>query len=968
MRHKYIAATGDSELLNQRKSPLRRLTSFTGDKTPVVGCVDLSIARYDKKSCILCHLVEGKQFRAILGKTDSIALGVVKRVDTDAQRMPSSMTSHILSVAAPLLTMEDLLRDFSDVFASKVGKLQGQYSIAIDETVRPVQHAPRRVPAPLRDQLKATLADMAADSIITPVTEPTPWISSLVIVPKKSGKLRLCLDPKDLNRAIKRENYPLPTIEEIATRLNGARIFTVLDVMSGFWHVELDEQSSRLTTFHTPFGRYRWLRMPFGISSASEVFQRKMHELIEGLEDIEVIADDFVVCGKGKTDEEAKISHDKNLIAFLQRCRQKNVVLGKDKVRLRQREANFIGHIATPDGLNVAPERVKALLRMPEPTDVNAVRRFIGFTQYLAKFMPHLADELRPLTLLTKKDTLWHWQAEQQTAFEKIKHLASKAPVFRYYSAADDVTIQCDSSKDGLGATLLQLGQPVCFASRALTDAESRYAQIEKELLAIVFACEKFDCYIYGRNMINVESDHKPLEAIFKKPLSDAPKRLQRMLMRLQRYRLSVTYKPGKELFLADTLSRAYLRNEMQISTVELEEINHREHMRICEDTWKRIETATASDSDLPVVRQLICDGWPEKRDDCPVCAQPYFNERQCLTIQGNLIFRGSQVVIPSSMRREMMCVTHKSHMGIEACLKRMRESLYWPQMSAAMKDYVAQCDVCVRYQRAPDREPMISHDIPDLPWMKIAADLCDFDGRILLVIVDYYSNYVEVESVKSATSANVIKVFHAMFARWGIAQELVTDNGPQFASQEFARFTEHWGVKHITSSLHYPQSNGKAERAVGVIKDLFRKCKASGVSEAEALLDYRNTPNDTGMSPAQLIMGRRCRTSLVTSKELLIPLHHDETIHQNKLYSQQRARKYYNRRGCKPRAELFPGQDVTIQLPGKTIWTRGVCLERVARRSYNVQVGNTVYRRTSRHIRAAAKPQSTSGTKRVTF
>jgi hypothetical protein len=399
---------------------------------------------------------------------------------------------------------------------------------------------------------------MVDGDIITPITEPTPWISSLVVVPKKSGKLRLCLDPKDLNKAIRRENYSMPTIEDIATRLHGARVFTVVDVLSGYWHVELDDESSKLTTFHTPFGRYRWLRMPFGISSASEVFQRKMHELIEGLDGVEVVADDFVIYGKGLTDDQARADHGWRLVAFLQRCREHHVVLSKDKIRQRQTNAPFIGHIAKPDSLSIAPERVKALLAMPEPTDVPAVRRFIGFVQYLGKFLPHLADELKPLTSLTKKDMPWHWESAQSTAFIRIKQLVSRAPVLRYYSAEDEVTIQCDSSKDGLGAALLQNGQPVCFASRALTSAETRYAQIKKELLAIVFAYEKFDVFIYGRSMISVESDHKPLEAIFKKPLNDAPKRLQRMLMRLQRYKLTVQYKTGHDMYLADTLGRAY--------------------------------------------------------------------------------------------------------------------------------------------------------------------------------------------------------------------------------------------------------------------------------------------------------------------------------------------------------------------------------------------------------------------------
>ena len=202
---------------------------------------------------------------------------------------------------------------YPKVFSEGVGLLEDIYHIRLDPSIDPVQHAPRRVPIPLRDILKVSLEDLVKQDIITPVTEPTLWNSSIVVVPKKNGALHICLDPKVLNNAILREHYPLLTIEDIATRLHGAKVFTILDVSKGFWHVLLDKPSSFLTTFHQPFGQYRWKRMPFGISSAPEVFQRCMHELIEGLHEVEVIADDFVVFGFSNTQAESAGDHDKNL-------------------------------------------------------------------------------------------------------------------------------------------------------------------------------------------------------------------------------------------------------------------------------------------------------------------------------------------------------------------------------------------------------------------------------------------------------------------------------------------------------------------------------------------------------------------------------------------------------------------------------------------------------------------------------
>ncbi len=274
--------------------------------------------------------------------------------------------------------------------------------------------------------------------------------------------------------------------------------------------------------------------MPFGISSAPEVFQRRMHEVIEGLEGIEVVADDFVAVGFGDTLEEATSDHDCHLEAFLKRCGERNLKLNDEKLKLRRPEVPFIGHVATAEGLRIHPYKVQAIMEMPSPEDVAAVQRLLGLAQYLSKFLPHLSDMTKPLWELTQK------------ALESLQQAVSSTPVLRYYNLKEEVTLQCDASQSGLGAALMQNGQPVAYASRAMTPTETRYAQIEKELLAIVFACDHFEAYIYGRDAVQVETDHQPLVPITSKPLNSAPSRLQRMLLRLQKYSLKVKYKKGK--------------------------------------------------------------------------------------------------------------------------------------------------------------------------------------------------------------------------------------------------------------------------------------------------------------------------------------------------------------------------------------------------------------------------------------
>ena len=522
--HVYRKASKDEKLEKVNRTQAS-LVAYGGSKIKVIGRVSMCVWRNERSHLLDCRLVDSEEIRPILGIKSCLAMNIIQYKDNDLLNKPETGGSLVYAIEdqPPPVTKEELMLKFPDVFGEGLGQLDGQYAIRLDETVPPVQHAPRRIAVALRPQLKDTLDALEAQGVIAQVTTPTKWISSVVAVPKKNGKLRTCLDPKDLNRAIQREKYQLPTVEDIATRLHGAKVFTVMDVRNGFWHVSLDEESSYLTTFQTPFGRYRWRRMPFGISSAPEVFQRKMHELIEGLTDIEVVADDFIAVGYGETFEEATRDHDRNLLDFLKRCEAKNVRLNPEKLKLRQSQVLFIGHMATDQGLEVDPAKVRAIIEMPAPTDKPGVQRLLGLAQYLAKFLPHLSDVTKPLRDLTQSNVLWVWNEAQQTAFEKLKEMVTRTPVLRYYNLKEEVTLQCDASQSGLGAALMQNGQPIAYASRALTPAETRYAQIGKELLAIVFACDRFDAYVYGRDLVNVETDHKPLEPIFIKPLVQPP-------------------------------------------------------------------------------------------------------------------------------------------------------------------------------------------------------------------------------------------------------------------------------------------------------------------------------------------------------------------------------------------------------------------------------------------------------------
>ena len=382
-------------------------------------------------------------------------------------------------------------------------------------------------------------------------------------------------------------------------------------------------------------------------------------------------------------------------------------------------------------------------------------------TNYLQKFAPKLSEITTPLRELLKSDTEFLLDEQvHDVALNEAKRIISSTPVLKYFNPSTVPVLQCDASMHGLGACLMQNGQPIAYASRSLTPTEVQYAQIEKELLAIVFGMEKFETYLYGRKVL-VETDHKPLEVIFKKSLLNAPKRLQRMLLRLQRYEFEVTYKRGTLLFMADTLSRAYLphqevtRGQEDVLTVsdtrsptekEAEEINMLHYLPVREDTLRRIQDCTRearlarkhasftirNSRLLSIQRRAHLAKWS------------YLQRRPCRHTARN--------------RDELKGKLHSSHLGIQACQRRAREAFYWPGMYAEIEEYISKCPVCNTYQHKQQKEPMIQHPVPARPWQFIAADLFEFQGKEYLVTTDYYSNFFEVDKLTSQTSREVIK------------------------------------------------------------------------------------------------------------------------------------------------------------------------------------------------------------------
>ena len=596
----------------------------------------------------------------------------------------------------------------------------------------------------------------------------------------------------------------------------------------------------------------------------------------------------------------------------------------------------------TKDGLKPDPRKVEAIAKMERPTDVPAAQWFIGLVKYLSKFLKDLSEMCEPLRRLTHKDAEWAWNEEQESAFQQIKEAVTKAPVLKYFNEAAPTEGQGDASQDGLGFALIQSGQPVTFASRALTPAERRYSQIEKELLAQVFGMEHNHQYVYGHRVI-LWTDHKPLV-------------LQRLLLRLQQYDYEIRYKPGREMLLADTLSRASVGGHQATTTeVEVEHVHAAQFLPIPDHQLKELQEETAADPTLQVLKHVITDGFPDHKDGLPAAIHPYYNIRDELSVVDGIIFKGLRCVLPKSLRSKFKHKLHESHIGVQGCLRRAREVAYWPGMNSELTDYISKCDVCLTYNNKQSKEPLISHEIPKRPWKKIGTDLFTLNNKDYLCTVDYYSGYFEIDPLRAKTANVVIDKLKKHFATHGIPNEVNSDNGPPFNSVELSNFMRSTGVEHNTSSPLYPQSNGRVENAVKTAKNLLKKSKESGTEFYLSLLNWRNTPTE-GMdtSPAQRMFGRRTRTQLPTAEPLLRPQTPAPESTREQILKHKEKQAYYYNHHAKELPPLSKGDVVRIAPNDKhKKWTKGQVEAQVDVRSYRVRTEDgRAYRRNRKHLR----------------
>lgn len=839
------------------------------------------------------------------------------------------------------ITKQFILNQFADLFKG-LGCFEDEYTILLKENAKPVAYAPRRVPLAILDRVKTKLDQMEKDGIIEKTNEYCEWVSHLVTVEKRDEEksLRLCLDPRDLNNSIIDEQTYIPTFEDFTSKLNGMQYFSVLDLKDGFWQVKLSEESRKLCTFGTPFGNYRFIRMPFGIKTGPKIFQRMNVHNFGDIINVLIYFDDLLIMGKSKSE------HDIVLIKVLERAREKNVKFNKKKMQISTNIVKYLGHVFKLNEIVPDPERLLAVKNMSCPKNKKDLQTFLGVVNYMRSFIPNLSDSTAPLRELLKKNTIFLWTENHSHVVNEIKDAVLKSNILVPFDTRKEIKIQCDASQFGLGCCLLQDNKPISFASRSLTRAEQNYAQIEKEMLSIIFACQKFHFYAYGRT-VTVVNDHKPLSGIMSKELHRiASAKLHRMRLKLMNYDILFQYAPGKTIQLADYLSRYMSQTDDSCEDKTITEAVL--SINATDERKTELQTETEKDAQLKQIKSYCVNDWPKDKEKCPPEIRYFYGLKDEILLDDGLLFYNERLIVPKKMHKLILNQLHEPHFGLTKTKQRARFSVFWQNINNDIEQIVINCRVCQENSRKERKEPMISHEIPNKPFSKIACDILEHKTKNYLVVIDYYSNWIELIKIKSKDSTVIIGELMKIFSAYGLPNVIIADNVP-FGSNECREFAKKNDFKIVTSSPRYPQSNGMAERAVGICKDMLKKTNSENELMG-ALLAYRSTPiKNMKYAPAQLLQNRMLRSNIPTHENKFNPKLCENVSQQHE--SKQLKSKVCYDAGARTKKPLNISDKVIFLNNNK--WQHGIVSQLAdTPRSYIIDSEGRQYRRTSNHIK----------------
>ena len=864
------------------KTPVT-LRTYSADPLTVLGKLSVEVKYRDYVGTHSLFVVEGKGSN-LLGRDWLTAI----RLDW------ASIKAVALGRPA---AMEGLISEYAEVFTPGTGTMRHVTAqLCLKEGAQPRFFRPRSVPYSLKERVGKEL-DRLEEAGVLRKTSHADWAAPIVPVVKKDGSIRICGDYKvTINPSLCIDQYPLPKPSDLMSCLTGGQKFSKLDLSAAYQQVTLDEASSKMVVVNTHQGLYQYTRLPFGVASAPAIFQKTMDGILQGIPFCICYLDDILVTGR--SDEE----HVRNLRTVLQRLQEHGVRLRQDKCTFFQESVEYLGHTISAGGVHTTDQKVKAVVDAPSPRDVSELRSFLGLLNYYSKFLPNLASTLHPLHVLLREGQRWNWSKQCQLAFEAAKKALVQAPLLVHYDPTLPMSLAGDASAYGIGAVISHkmadgTERPIAFASRTLSASEKNYSQVEKEALSLIFGIRKFHQYLYGRHFTLI-TDHKPLTTILG-PKQGIPQvaaaRMQRWALLLSAYSYSIQFRSTHAHCNADGLSRLPLPAETAVGNPEDSTVVNLMQISFVPVLASDVAIATRKDPVLSKVLVYLRQGWP---DEIPEGLQAYFHKRHELSIEGDTILWGMRVVVPSKWRKTVLHELHQGHQGIVRLKQLARSHVWWPKIDQDLEDTVNDCAPCQEHRNTPPKSPLNPWSWPEVPWERIHVDFAGpVKGQMLFVVVDSHSKWPEVCIMNKTSSGQTITALREMFARNGLPRELVSDNGPQFTSQEFLQFMTTNGIRHITSSPYHPASNGAAERFVQTVKRALYTGGMDGTPLEKTLtsflLQYRNTSHPTtGVSPSSLFLHRVLRTRL----DLLRPdVGSRVRKHQSqqKMYHDQRSRHY---------------------------------------------------------------------------
>ncbi|KAL0561379.1 hypothetical protein IC582_001804 [Cucumis melo] len=775
------------------------------------------------------------------------------------------------------LSSEPVVRDYPDVFPEELPGLpphrEVEFAIELEPGTVPISRAPYRMaPAELKE-LKVQLQELLDKGFIRPSV--SPWGAPVLFVKKKDGSMRLCIDYRELNKVTVKNRYPLPRIDDLFDQLQGATVFSKIDLRSGYHQLRIKDEDVPKTAFRSRYGHYEFIVMSFGLTNAPAVFMDLMNRVFREFLDTFVIVfiDDILIYSKTEAE------HEEHLRMVLQTLRDNKLYAKFSKCEFWLKQVSFLGHVVSKAGVSVDPAKIEAVTGWTRPSTVSEVRSFLGLAGYYRRFVENFSRIATPLTQLTRKGAPFVWSKACEDSFQNLKQKLVTAPVLTVPDGSGRFVIYSDASKKGLGCVLMQQGKVVAYASRQLKSHEQNYPTHDLELAAVVFALKIWRHYLYGEK-IQIFTDHKSLKYFFTQ--KELNMRQRRWLELVKDYDCEILYHPGKANVVADALSRKVSHSAALITR---QAPLHRDLERA--EIAVSVGAVTMQLAQLtvqPTLRQRIIDAQSndpylvEKRGLAEAGQTAEFS----LSSDGGLLFE-RRLCVPSdsAVKTELLSEAHSSpfsmHPGSTKMYQDLKRVYWWRNMKREVAEFVSKCLVCQQV-KAPRQKPaglIQPLSIPEWKWENVSMDFITGLPRtlrgftVIWVVVDRLTKSAHFVPGKSTyTASKWAQLYMSEIVRLhGVPVSIVSDRDARFTSKFWKGLQTAMGTRLDFSTAFHPQTDGQTERLNQVLEDMLRACALEFPGSWDSHLHlmefaYNNSYQATiGMAPFEALYGKCCRS-----------------------------------------------------------------------------------------------------------